>query len=191
MKFINLLALIVCVALASSRSVAQTTDHSHTSAVKVDTVKKKSIAQEEHAQIGATHITLLYAAPAVRERIIWGGLVPYNEVWVTGAHRATSFEIDHEISIEGKKIKAGKYAIFTIPGKDKWTFILNKKWDQHLADEYNSADDILRVEVTPRTLPEVQERLNYTITELSETEAILSISWEKIKVNIPLKLNSN
>ena len=144
---------------------------------------------EEHAQIGATHITILYTAPAVRDRIIWGGLVPYNEVWVTGAHRATSFEIDRAVSINGKKIPAGKYAIFTIPGKEKWIFILNKKWDQHLADEYNQGEDVLRVEVTPRALTQTEERLNYTITELSENEAMLSISWEKVKVNIPLNLN--
>ena len=189
MKFISLLILLVTA--VCSMSVAQTTDHGHTSAVKADTVKKKSIAQEEHAQIGPTHITILYSAPAVRGRIIWGGLVSYDQVWVTGAHRATSFEIDREFSIDGKKIPAGKYAIFTIPGKDKWIFILNKNWDQHLADDYNQANDVLRVEATPRTLPENLERLNYTITELSETEAILSISWEKIKVNIPLKINSN
>ncbi len=172
-------------------SHAQTNDHAHTQIVKTDTVNIKSIPQEEHALLGATHITIRYSAPAVRGRIIWGGLVPYNEVWVTGAHRATSFEIDRDISMDGKKVPAGKYAIFTIPGKEKWFFILNRKWDQHLADEYEQKDDILRFEVTPRTISSLQERLNYTITELSDTEAVLSISWEKIKVNIPLKLNSN
>jgi hypothetical protein len=190
MNFIKSIIAIGLLVL-STHAFSQDANHAHRSTVKADTVKKKSIAQEEHAQIGATHITLLYSAPAVRGRIIWGGLVAYDQVWVTGAHRATSFEIDHEFSVDGKKIPAGKYAIFTIPGKDKWIFVLNKKWDQHLADEYDSAEDVLRVEVTPRTLPEVQERLSYSITELSETEAILSISWEKIKINIPLKLNAH
>lgn len=191
MKFTSFLILSVCVVFMCNVSAAQTTDHNHESVVKTDTVKKKSIALEEHAQIGDTHITILYSAPAVRGRIIWGGLVPDGEVWVTGAHRATSFEIDRELIIDKKKIPAGKYAIFTIPGKDKWIFVLNKNWDQHLTDDYDRNDDVLRVEATPRALPENVERLNYTLTELSETEAILSISWEKIKVNIPLKLNSN
>lgn len=191
MKFFNLLLSAIAAAAACTMSVAQTTDHNHTPTVKTDTVIKKSTPQEEHAQLGATHITILYSAPAVRGRIIWGGLVAYDQVWVTGAHRATSFEVDREISIDGKKIAPGKYAVFTIPGMDKWIFILNKNWDQHLADDYNPKDDVLRVEVTPRALPENQERLNYTITELSETEAILSISWEKVKVNIPLKINSH
>lgn len=190
MKLLKLI-LIGCFTVTCTVAVAQTTDHNHTSAVKTDTIKKKSISQEEHAQIGATHIAILYSAPAVRGRIIWGGLVAYDQVWVTGAHRATSFEIDREVSVDGNKIAAGKYAIFTIPGKDKWIFILNKKWDQHLTDDYNQADDVLRIEVAARILPENQERLNYSITELSETEAILSIRWEKIKVNIPLKLNAH
>lgn len=170
-------------------SFAQQTDHAHTSTVKVDTVKKKSIPQEEHAQIGDTHITILYSAPAVRGRVIWGGLITYGEVWVTGAHRATSFEIDREFTVNNKKIPAGKYGIFTIPGKDKWVFILNKNWDQHLADDYDVALDVIRVEVTPVKLAAVQERLNYSITELSEKEAILSICWETLKIGLVLKLN--
>lgn len=170
-------------------SFAQESNHAHTSAVKADTVKKKSIAMEEHAQIGDTHITILYTAPAVRGRVIWGGLVPYNEVWVTGAHRATSFEIDRDFSVGNKKIPAGKYAVFTIPGKDKWILIFNKKWDQHLADDYDAKDDVLRVEVTPVKLLAVQERLSYAITELSEKEAILSVSWETLKIGLVLKLN--
>lgn len=182
-----LLTLIVFVITVAGIR-AQTTNHNHTPA-KTDTLNKKSIPQEEHAQIGDTHITILYTAPAVRGRVIWGGLITYDEVWVTGAHKATSFEIDRDFRVGDKKVAAGKYAVFTIPGKDKWIFILNKNWDQHLADDYNQDEDVLRFEVTPRVLPSVQERLNYTVTELSEKEAILSISWEKVKINIPLALN--
>lgn len=188
MNFIKSILTIGLLVLAA-QVFAQDANHTHTSAVKADTIKKKSIAQEEHAQIGDTHITILYTAPAVRGRIIWGGLVPYGEVWVTGAHRATSFEIDREFSIGSKKIPAGKYAIFTIPGKDKWTFILNNKWDQHLADDYDEKDDVIRVVVTPVKLSTLQERLNYSITELSDKEAILALSWETLKVGVALKLN--
>ncbi|MCW5912739.1 MAG: DUF2911 domain-containing protein [Cyclobacteriaceae bacterium] len=180
--------MVVVLGLTIADGWSQVTNHNH-APVKADTLNKKSIPLEEHAQIGDTHITILYTAPAVRGRVIWGGLVPYDEVWVTGAHRATSFEIDRELTIDSKKIPAGKYAVFTIPGKEKWIFILNRRWDQHLTDEYNQAEDVLRLEVAPRILPSVQERLNYTITELSDKEAILSISWEKVKVNVSLKLN--
>lgn len=188
MKTFKSILLVGFVFLVHTVSFAQDTKHAHTAPVKADTVNKKSIPQEEHAQIGDTHITILYSAPAVRGRVIWGGLISYSEVWVTGAHRATSFEIDREFSVGGKKIPAGKYAIFTIPGKEKWTFILNKKWDQHLADEYSEKEDVVRVEVTP-SKSTFRERLNYSITELSEKEAVLSISWETLKAGIVLKLN--
>ena len=184
----NLLFLIAGSCFASM-ALCQDKNHEHTSAViKADTLKK-SIPQEEHAQIGATHITILYSAPAVRGRVIWGGLVAYDQVWVTGAHKATSFEIDQKFYIGKQEILAGKYAIFTIPGKDKWTFILNRKWDQHLADEYDAKEDVARWEALPRTTPTVQERLNYSIVELSDTEAALVISWEKVKISVPLRLN--
>jgi hypothetical protein len=182
------IALLCGLLVVAGNCYAQSTNHNH-APTKVDTLNKKSIPAEEHAQIGDTHITILYSAPAVRGRMIWGGLVSYDEVWVTGAHKATSFEIDREFSIDSKKIPAGKYGVFTIPGKEKWTFILNKNWNQHLADDYTAAEDVLRLEIKPRALPVVQERLNYIVTELSETEAMLSISWEKIKINIPLRLN--
>lgn len=183
------LFLAVVLLAISGESFGQQADHAHNTPAKADTVKKKSIPQEEHAYIGDTHITILYTAPAVRGRVIWGGLITYGEVWSTGAHRATSFEIDREFTINNKKIAAGKYGIFTIPGKDKWIFILNKNWDQHLADDYDANQDVIRVEVTPVKLAAVQERLNYSITELSEKEAILSISWETLKIGLVLKLN--
>ena len=170
-------------------AICQENQHEHTAtATKADTLKK-SIAQEEHAQIGATHITILYTAPAVRGRVIWGGLVAYDQVWVTGAHKATSFEINEKFKIGKQEIPAGKYALFTIPGKEKWTVILNKNWNQHLADEYNPKEDVIRWEAVPRATSTLQERLNYAIVALSDTEASLVISWEKIKVSIPLTLN--
>jgi hypothetical protein len=166
-------------------------EHHHEAAATeqpaVDTLKK-SIPKEEHAMIGDAHITIKYYAPGVRGRQIWGGLVPYDEVWVTGAHRATSFEINKDFSVDGKTIPAGKYALFTIPGKEAWTFIVNKKWDQHLADDYNQADDVLRLQVKPEVLATNQERLKYTVTSLSDTSAQLSISWEKVSITIPFTL---
>jgi hypothetical protein len=82
-----------------------------------------------------------------------------------------------------------QYAIFTIPGKDKWTFILNKNWNQHLADDYDSKDDVTRLAITPKNLSKIQERLEYSIKELSETEYVLEISWEKIKIGVPIQIN--
>lgn len=166
-------------------------EHHHEAAATeqpaVDTVKK-SIPKEEHAMVGAAHITILYHAPAVRGRQIWGGLVPYDEVWVTGAHRATSFEINKDFSIDGKTIHAGKYALFTIPGKEQWTFIVNKNWEQHLTDNYSQQEDVLRFQVTPEILEVNQERLKYKVTALSENTGNINIAWEKVSITIPFAI---
>src|SRR5258706_6758839 len=145
--------LFVLVAVFLFVEVSAQHDHQSTPS---DTLKK-SIPQAAHIEIGDAHLMIHYYAPAVRGRVIWGGLVPYGEVWVTGAHKATAWESTNGIEINKTVIPAGKYAIFTIPGKEKWTFIINKKWDQHLADEYDVKDDVLRMEVTPQTLSDIQE----------------------------------
>lgn len=158
-------------------------DHQKTGA-SADTTKK-SIPQSVHTEIGDAHLMLFYSAPAVRGRVIWGGLVPYGDVWVTGAHKATTWEFTNNMRINNTIIPSGKYAIFTIPGKEKWIFIVNKKWDQHLADEYNPKEDVLRVEAVPQAMASNQERLLYSITEEGNNKGVLTIRWEKIKISIP------
>lgn len=138
--------------------------------------------------MGDAHFTIQYHAPAVRGRTIWGGLVPYGEVWVTGAHRATSLEINRDILLNGNRVPAGKYAIFTIPGKDAWTVIINKKWDQHLADEYSQAEDVVRFDVKPDWIESVQERLNYAILTQGEGKGTLTFAWEKVRLVIAIEV---
>ena len=193
MKNILFLITIGILALASCQTKTGTDDHQHhmsspdQTPAAVDTVKK-SIPKEAHAMIGDAHITIQYYAPAVRGRVIWGGLVPYDEVWVTGAHKATSFEINKNFSINGNKIPAGKYALFTIPGETQWTFIVNKTWDQHLADNYSAAEDLLRLEVTPEKTEEATERLNYSVETQSNQGGSIVIAWEKIRLRIPITI---
>jgi hypothetical protein len=183
--------ILFIVILFGSACQPKKEEHHHEAAATeqpaADTIKK-SIPKEEHAMVGTAHITISYYAPAVRGRQIWGGLVPYDEVWVTGAHRATSFEINKDFSIGDKTIPAGKYAIFTIPGKNQWTFIVNKNWEQHLADNYSQQEDVLRFQVTPEILDANQERLKYTITTITDNTAKLTISWEKISITIPIAI---
>src|SRR5690349_23229846 len=94
-------------------------------AQQTDTTKG-SIPSQAEMMFGKIGVRIQYYAPAVRGRIIWGGLISYDQVWVTGAHRATSLEINSSFEIEGKVLDPGKYALFTIPGKDRWTIIINK-----------------------------------------------------------------
>ncbi len=162
-------------------------DSLQTATVIKDT-SKKSIPSETRKWVGNTDIKINYHSPGVRGRVIWGGLVPYDAVWVTGAHRATSMEIGKDFQVGGKTIQAGKYAIFTIPGKEEWTVIINKKWDQHLADDYSEAEDVARIKVKPKTIEEIAERLKYEIDQRGERLADIIISWEKLTVSFAIEI---
>jgi hypothetical protein len=188
-SFAALVFFFVMTGFASCQRKTENSEHNHdtvTSQAQPDTVKK-SIPREEHAQVSGAHVMIKYTAPAVRGRTIWGGLVPYGEVWVTGAHKATTFETDKTLTVGNTDIAPGKYAIFTIPGPEKWTIILNKNWDQHLADEYNEREDLVRLEVKPQQLSDIQERLKYTVRSDGD-EGIIDIAWEKVKVSLPFKV---
>ncbi|WP_299986686.1 DUF2911 domain-containing protein [uncultured Pontibacter sp.] len=147
---------------------------------------KGSLKAEAHGMIGDAHLTIAYHSPAVRGRQIWGGLVAYNQVWVTGAHTATSLMTDKDITIGGKPLPAGKYALFTIPGEQEWTIIINKNWDQHLADDYAESEDVLRFTVQPEIAPVKQERLRYEIVSGAGGNGTIQITWDMLKVSLPV-----
>lgn len=137
------------------------------------------------ANVGETHVHMEYSAPSIRGREIWGNLVAYDEVWVTGAHMATSVEFANDMIIAGERVTAGKYAFFTIPGRDTWTVILNENWDQHLADDYDPELDVLSVEVTPQE-HEFTEQLTFTVLGTPEGDGFIEFAWEEIQLRIPI-----
>jgi Protein of unknown function (DUF2911) len=136
------------------------------------------------ATINGTHVHIEYNSPGVKGRVVWGGLVAYDKIWATGAHKATSVQFSNDVSINGQKIPKGQYAFFTIPGKDKWTIILNTRYDQHLADEYNEKEDLVRVEVKPEEHDLVQ-RLTYAVNTINDKSGEIIMQWEKIVIRLP------
>ena len=140
------------------------------------------------ATIGNAHIHIDYSSPGVRDRMIFGGLLAYDQVWQAGAHMATWIETDTDIEIDGKELKAGKYGFFTIPSKEEWTIILNSNWNQHGKDEYDQKDDVLRFKVKPIIADSLKEHLEYNIKKISDTEGEITLAWEKVKVVIPFKV---
>ena len=148
---------------------------------------KGSLKAMAMGTIGNSGITINYYSPAVRGRVIWGGLVPFDNVWVTGAHKATSMEFNQEVVIGGVTVAPGKYALFTIPGKELWTFIINKNWEQHLADDYDPKDDVVRVMVTPETEEPHQERLRYVVEEEGDEGGEVVVYWEKLEISLPVR----
>lgn len=202
MKFKNpLLAtafLLVMSCTAKKTDTSQPGEHEHqdsslnyadsvnAGSIPVDTLKRSPI-RVAMANVGNNHVHIRYGSPGVRGRILWGGLVAYDQVWVTGAHQATAIYFSKDVIIGEKKIRAGKYAFFTIPGKETWTLIINKNWNQHLADKYSQADDLVRVIVTPKAIDKPVQRLTYSIESKSATEGAVLVQWEKIKIVLPFK----
>lgn len=178
------------VVLYAANANAQTTS---TPAAKADTVCPvpkvvKSPRLKAEGNIGTAKISIDYSSPSVRGRMIWGGLVSYGTVWVTGGHNATSVQFGKDVKIGDKTLKAGKYALFTIPDKNEWTVILNKNFDQHLADDYDEKLDVVRVKVTPKPLDTLQESLRYDVQAMSNNEGAISVRWEKLALSLPVKV---
>lgn len=177
------LALWAC----QSENKSNHQDHSqHTNSQVVSDTTKGSPARVAMANIGNTHVHIKYNSPAVRKRIIWGGLVPFDEVWVTGAHTATSFDFSADVRIAGTVIPKGKYAFFTIPSQTEWTLILNKNWKQHLTDDYSEKEDVLRWQVKPDSIAHT-ERLTYVVVPKDEKSGIVEMIWEKVKVTFQIE----
>jgi len=132
--------------------------------------------------INGANISINYSSPSVKERKIWGELVPFNKVWRAGANDATTFETDKELNIEGSKLPAGKYSFFVIPNEKECIIIFNKEAKQWGAYKYNEKEDQLRVTVKQKNVDSSAESLVYTI----EKNKII-LSWEKWNIPISVK----
>ncbi|WP_026236259.1 DUF2911 domain-containing protein [Pontibacter roseus] len=132
-------------------------------------------------KIGETTVTIDYSSPAVKNRKVWGELVPYGKVWRAGANEATTIEFSRDVLVEGKHLPQGKYSLYTIPGENQWTVIFNKAIGQW-GTEYDERRDALRVNVKPRKSPRMQERLAYVVAK----NGIL-MRWENLELPVKIK----
>lgn len=131
--------------------------------------------------IEGVRIAIKYSSPGVKKRTIWGDLVPYGNMWRTGANEATSIEISEDVTLNDQLIKKGKYAILTIPEEQQWTIIFNKDWNQWGAYNYNEEMDALRLTVNPSKTKEFQERMQFFFEENN-----LIFHWENLTFNIEI-----
>ncbi|HJV91760.1 MAG TPA: DUF2911 domain-containing protein [Holophagaceae bacterium] len=138
--------------------------------------------------VGPTGVSIAYNRPAVRNRAIWGALVPYGQVWRLGANDATTLTFDDAVKVEGHPVPKGTYALFAIPGPERWTFILNRRAKQPGAWEYDPALDILRFDVKPKpTTP--TEWLTFEIYPASADGAYVDLYWEKLRVSFLVEVD--
>lgn len=183
-KFNAALTLLFC--SWTTLVIAQKEDVCYNPNLVKDT-SKKSIKSAVETKIGSETVIINYHSPGVRKRIIWGGLVPHDEVWVTGAHDATTITFNKGITINKINIPAGKYALFTIPGKKEWTVIINKQWKQHLATEYDEKEDVVHIKVKPKKNSHT-ERLQYFIDAGKNNSGTIAMAWEKLRIDFPFSV---
>jgi hypothetical protein len=152
-----------------------------------DTLKGSPIRVASFDQSGV-NVQILYGSPGVRGRSIWGGLVANDEVWVTGAHNATKLTVTRPFLVDDVRIDTGTYALFTIPGEENWIVIINKNYQQHLADDYDAKDDIVRVTIKPVKTNKLVQRLTYEIKRVNRRSIDFNIimSWENLSIRLPV-----
>ncbi len=150
--------------------------------------KTKSASPEvkQTYSVGAAKVDLFYCEPSKKGREIFGGIIKYGEVWRTGANEPTTFETDKNLVIDGKKLSAGKYSLWTIPQQDSWTVIFNKEipyWGDNTDGKAarNAKEDIIQVIIPVEKLTTPQEKLS-----IDAQNNALHISWDMTKVTVPI-----
>ncbi len=141
-------------------------------------------------RIGITDITITYHRPLANGRKVWGGLVPYGEVWRAGANENTLITFPNDVTIEGKPLEAGTYGLHMIPTEGDWTVIFSKMHTAWGSFSYNQAEDALRVTVKPQPT-EMHNALLYDFDQLKPDSAVVVMSWDKVAVPFKVSVNVN
>jgi len=181
---------ILCVAsLALAVSLFAPDSHAQSSRAPALEFPQASPPASFKERIGLTAVSVEYSRPGVKGRKIFGGLVPYGEVWRTGANTATKITFSTDVNFGGTAVSPGDYALFTIPGPSEWTVILNKVSGQWGSYTYDEKSDVARVKVKPVAMPDLLETMTISLSDVHDDSAILAIAWEKTRV--PLKIETD
>jgi hypothetical protein len=176
MKKINYLTLIVLTTIMSLSAIAQE-------------LPQPSSAAKVEQRIGLTDVSVVYSRPNVKGRAIWGELVPYNEVWRTGANASTLITFSDDVKIEGKELKAGTYSFFITPVKgDNWKVMFNSVTDGWGAGKYEAANDKLTLSIKPME-SNLRESLSYTFENITTAKGSLILAWEKITITLNIEVD--
>lgn len=132
-------------------------------------------------------IRVIYSRPAKKEREVFGGMIKYGNVWRFGANEAAEIKFYRDVTIQGKKVNAGTYALYAIPNADEWTIILNTDLDQWGAYSYTEEKDVLRVNVPVKKYAEPVENFTIQFTKSTDNEAVMKLLWDTTLVEVPVK----
>jgi hypothetical protein len=125
-----------------------------------------------------------YSSPRAKGRKIYGGLVPFGQVWRTGANEATTFVTDANLTIGGKDVPAGKYTMFTVPGEDKWALVISKKTGEWGTD-YPQGEDLGRYDMSVSKTPAPVENFTISFHEMG-TGCHMYMDWESTRATIEI-----
>jgi hypothetical protein len=139
--------------------------------------------------VGVTHITIDYSSPGVKNRTIWGELVPFGEVWRTGANEVTSITFDDPVKINGTVLPAGTYGIHTIPGETEWEIIFSKDTEVDAGSNYDAEKDALRIKVKPEEAPFI-ERMIFIFTNTTDNKTTANLRWEKLRIPFDIEVST-
>lgn len=140
----------------------------------------------EHTFADGKKVTIDYGSPSIRGRKIMGDLVPYGQVWRTGANAATGFVTDTNLTVGDTKVPAGKYTIYTLPNENNWQLIINKQTGQW-GTEYNQPQDLARIPMKVESLSSPVEQMTFSFEKTGDDSANLVLEWEKTRLTVPLK----
>lgn len=139
-------------------------------------------------RVGLTDVEIVYSRPSVKNREIFGAMVPYGKVWRTGANGATKLVFSTPVKLNGHEIPAGTYALMTMPGKDEWTIIINKGAEQWGAYKYDEKQDVIRFAAKPVALDKSMETFTIEFNDLRDESANLNLVWDKTLVPIKFEV---
>lgn len=137
-------------------------------------------------RVGLTDVSVEYSRPSVKDRTIFGDLVPFGQVWRTGANAATKVTFSTDVTFGGTPVPAGTYALFTIPGEKEWTVMLSKVVGQWGSYAYDQKDDAARVKIKPIALAEPVETFTIDVGHLRDASAHLTLTWDRTRVAVPI-----
>ncbi|MEO9886924.1 MAG: DUF2911 domain-containing protein [Balneola sp.] len=152
------------------------------------TLPQASPKETRSITIGFTTISFEYNSVGIKGREIWGSLVPYGEVWRTGANKNTLFTISDDVLINGQKLKAGSYGMHTIPGEEEWVIIFSnfsEAWGSYF---YNESEDALRISVTPEEMDSKYEWMKFSFSGYTATSVDISLKWAHLKVPFKVEI---
>lgn len=140
-------------------------------------------------QIGFGEVEVKYSRPSARGRVIFGGIVPYEEMWRTGAHDATTIRFSEAVKLNGNDIPAGTYSFFTIPNQNEWIIVINKATEMHGTSDYAQEQDLVRFTAKPEKSSRYYETFTIEVNDFTKEEAGLFLLWENTQVKLTIKMN--